>query len=635
MSTLQFCSCRARAALRIPLLVTTFLAGAGAGPFHADLSAQSIRGRVVLDVDSSPVEGMFMALVDSETGERKGGALTDASGLFMIRVSAAGTFRLRGERIGLRTVASGPHTLAPGSDPFLELATAPEAVALEGLNVEGEERCRVDPEVGSATAQVWEEVRKALDVVAWSSEAGLYQYNFSRFERELDEDGRRVRSEYEQSFTGWSKNPYVSVPPEQLALTGFATGPSGPRTFYAPDANALLSDEFLAGHCFRLEREETDAGSRLGLAFEPVDRTGGVDIEGVLWLDEATGLLDRVDFRYLDFDPEVRSRRIGGTVEFRPLESGAWIVPRWVLRLPLIGIRSRPGSSGTEHVLIGIREEGGEVARVLDAEDARGSRADRARGRISGMVFDSTAGVALADAHVYASGTSYAATTDADGSFEIMGLRPGEYTLGVTHSRLDSLGLRVRPRHVLVRSGATSRVELAVPGLTSAFAEELCPPNTRSDTTAVLVGVVRDRTSGVPLSGATVKVSARSWTFRNASGGAMVRQNTTWQETDAGVGGHFAFCQVPSDEYLLLDANHLGREARPDSVRIRRTGDVERKDIQIRMNDATFEEERPAPDADAAPVYELPGVDVSVDPRERERIRREGTCFDGMTRVQT
>lgn len=564
----------------LPLTIV-LVAGALHGLVPVDGAAQLVRGRVVSEVNEAPVEGMFMTLADHVTGERVGAALTDASGLFMIRTEAPGTFRLRGERMGLRSVADGPFVLSSGSSPFVELATAPEAIVLEGLEIEGEERCKVDPEVGSATARVWEEVRKALDVVAWSSESGLYEYSFNRFERELDASGRRVQSESERSFTGWSKNPYVSVDPEQLAVTGFATGRSGSRIFFAPDANVLMSGEFLAGHCFRLTREETDAGATVGLAFEPVRRTGRVDIEGVLWLDSDTGLLARVEFRYLNFDPDIRSSLVGGTVEFQRLESGAWIVPSWNIRLPMIGIRARGPSAGSEHILVGIREEGGDVVRIMDMQSEGRADPGRLRGRISGLVFDSTAVSPLVGARVYVSGTSYAAVTDNTGGFEMIGLRAGEYRLAVAHPRLDSLGITVSPRRVVVGPGTASRVQLIIPTVKSALAEGLCPPSARSDTTSVLVGIVRDQGTGLAVAEATVRVTARSWSYQSPSAGGLVRQQSVWQETQSDADGGYAFCQVPPDESLQLEANHADRKPTSDSVRSPRPGDVVQKDLEV------------------------------------------------------
>lgn len=542
------------------------------------VSGQVIRG-LVLDGDGSPVEGMFMVAFELETGARSGAALSGPAGAFTIPVGGAGTFRVRGERIGLTTVFSPPLRVDSASIPFVELTTGPEAVVLEGLEVKGEERCRVDPEVGSATARVWDEVRKALEVAEWTAETGAHRYRFRRFVRDLDADGRMVHAASERYTSGWSKNPYVSAPPERLATSGFTSGRAGDRDFYGPDAHVLLSDEFLQGHCFRLKREEDRGGPRVGLEFRPVKRTGNVDIEGVLWL--RSGLLDRVEFRYVDFDPDVRSALIGGTVEFQRLDSGHWIVPKWVLRLPSLGVRTGAGAGSREHFLAGIREEGGEVTWVVDSDRTASAHDLGERGAIRGMVFDSTSGSALAGARVYASGTAHQAFTDGEGAFEISGVPAGDYVLGVMDERLDSLGMRVEPRAVRVHAETTSQVELAVPSVRSWIADALCPATARSDSTAILVGFVRDRNTGVSVAGATVRITVSEMNIRSLLGGLKVTKDHHWIETRTGPDGRYAFCDVHTGQLLQVEARHKERAGDPASVHVRLPGVVMRQDLGL------------------------------------------------------
>ena len=533
------------------------------------LAGQSVRGRVFESESGAPVEGMFVALLDA-SGERRGGALTDASGLFRIQAPVSGRYHLRGERIGLRSVTSAAMTLGMGDAPFVELQTVQEAIQLRGLEVDGEERCRVDPEIGSTTARVWDEVRKALSVVAWSVEERTYRYRFDRFERELSPDGRTVLSEAERSSTGWSANPFRAISAAQLATDGFARGDAGGRIYYAPDAGVLLSDAFLHRYCFRLERED----GRLGLGFEPVERRLGVQIAGVLWLDRE-GVLDRVDYRYLDYDPWVRSDLVGGTVEFRQLENGAWIVPRWVVRMPVLG---RPAEGG-DHRLVALREEGGEVVRMTEARAEPPRRGDR--GRIVGTVWDSAHAAPLAAAEVYASGTSHRATTAADGTFTLDALRGGEYALGILHPRLDSLELTVPPVAVVVTPGETHEVTLGLPAAGELLARRLCPPSERTDSTAVIVGRVRDGDTLEPLVDAAVRLTQDATDFELRAGRTSAR--STWTEVRTDERGTYAFCAAPLRSASLTSPTH-GRRSGSDAVPVapRRAGHVLRVDLTFR-----------------------------------------------------
>ncbi|CAN5331760.1 hypothetical protein BH20GEM2_BH20GEM2_18930 [soil metagenome] len=180
--------------------------------------------------------------------------------------------------------------------------------------------------------------------------------------------------------------PFASLPAAELAAGGYVqAGPEG-TYYYAPDADVLLSDTFLDGHCFRVERGEGTERGLIGLAFEPVEprgqpARGRTEIEGVLWLDRASAELRSLEYRYRDVPHDVPTDRLGGRVEFDRLPDGSWIVRRWWVRMPIVETRRdrfrKPDGGAVQErersVLTGLKEEGGEVVEARLAEGSGGS----------------------------------------------------------------------------------------------------------------------------------------------------------------------------------------------------------------------------------------------------------------------
>ena len=105
----------------------------------------------------------------------------------------------------------------------------------------------------------------------------------------------------------------------------------------------------------------------MGLSFEPEPRRRLPDVQGVLWLDEGTAELRALEFSYTRVPEGVNDKRIGGTVEFLRLPSGAWIIRRWELRMPRLVVQplTPPYAASQRRVLVGgFRDAGGEVLEI-------------------------------------------------------------------------------------------------------------------------------------------------------------------------------------------------------------------------------------------------------------------------------
>ena len=231
---------------------------AGATAVSPLAEAQVVRGRLVETGDVRPVGGAMVALVGSGDVEA-GRSLTRDSGLFEIVAPAPGEYWLRAERIGYATTRSDPFRLAAGDTLVIRLEAGVEAISLQGVQAEGDRRCRVRPDEGLAVTRVWDEARKALAAAAWTQDRGMYEYEMTGVTRRLDRDGRQVLSEDRAYQQGFRKAPFVSRPADSLVAEGFARLSPSESIYWAPDAGVLLSDAFLDTHCFRLKQDHDDA----------------------------------------------------------------------------------------------------------------------------------------------------------------------------------------------------------------------------------------------------------------------------------------------------------------------------------------------------------------------------------------
>ena len=142
--------------------------------------------------------------------------------------------------------------------------------------------------------------------------------------------------------------------------------------------------------------------------------------------------------------------------------------------------------------------------RILLAQE----RAGEAHISVVGEVYDSVANRPLADALVQlvrtnALQTARSATTESRGRYRIDSVVPGEYFVSFFHAALDSLAVQAPVRRVVLGARDPERVELGIPGV-ERILSALCPDLPAFDSSAVMVGEVRDADTGVPIANASV-----------------------------------------------------------------------------------------------------------------------------------
>jgi hypothetical protein len=511
-------------ALFVALLTTT------------SLTAQTVRGIVVEQGSGSPIGGALIVLVD-EGGSRRAASLSHASGAFMVEAPGPGRYRLHAERIGFQTGISPLLELTAGEPIFHRLEVSVAAIMLNEIRVEARQRCVMNPSDGLEITRVWDEARKALRVSLWTEQDRSIGFRSRLYTRTLDPVRLQVQEETTRIRTSHGRAPFESLPAERLLEHGFAEYVDGAYTLYAPAAEVLLSDAFMDSHCFRVRAE----GDLIGLAFEPASHFRQPGIQGVFWLDRQTAELRNLEYTYANLRLPGPRDLFRGRVEFERLPTGAWIVQRWWIRSPVVGVRVASAVRGEvrSEFLRAVREDGGEVLDVLGSAGRVGGVGGYV---IEGMVIDSTRAAPLAGASVYVSGTGHSALTDSSGGFRIPDVAAGRYRVGFMHPRLDTLGINSEGVEADVGSQRPlANVQLSVPSLQSIYASHCSEEESRSGI-GIVAGSVRNTGTGVALPGAEVMAS-----WRGGRVGAV---------TDAQ--GRYRICGLPDDIPIAVDARMLG-----------------------------------------------------------------------------
>ena len=621
---------------RCVLLRAAHVAAAAVALSPIAAHGQVVRGVVVDDAAGRGLPGVVVVLLDS-TGKRLAGVLADEEGRYAIRIAAPGRYSVRAERIGYRADAPTPVTLAVGQTVELRLATHPIPVVLSAVRVAERSPCVTGAADGREVSTVWEETRKALYVTDLTQEQELFSARISRYARTLDARTGRVTGYETTQSAAVTRNPFVSVPAAQLSANGYVRQGSTENTYFAPDAAVLLSDEFLRDHCFRLRQGEGRREGLIGLGFEPVRGRNKPDITGTLWIDRATAELRDLEYAYKqvpNLPSTVKSEDFGGRVEFRRLPSGAWIVERWVIRMPVLvdaGTFARrpanvvPGSPLEREEplrLSAIHEEGGEVIETV----ARGVRREFATevASVRGSVFDSTRMLPLQDARVFLDGTQFSARSGVDGTFTIDQVPSGTYSVSVVHPRFDSLNVRAPSATLTLIANQASVAQLAGPSASTILAHD-CKAEDRGPGYAALRGRVRDGFSAGPAIGAQVTVTWNRLVTAATNPVPVVERRL---ETRTDSAGRYAFCGLPEGVKLTARAIADDRRSTPLELKLAE-GEVSVVDIVV-GTPAVVAAADPAKTAAAAASTSAPR-NTPMQQFERRRRRGNGSF---LTRAQ-
>jgi hypothetical protein len=344
---------------------TTLLASALLALSTTSAQPQTVRGTVLDSLTGAPVRDALVMLIGDDDGAPRARALSLDAGTYAVAAPTPGRYSLRTKRIGYRAVQSRPFDIAEGEVLLHDILAPTIRVQLPSVTIHAQRQCVVRPGDGAPAFQLWEEVRTALYQTSLAQRGDLFQTTARRWARELDTLARFVHSDSSWTLSGMAQSPFVAVPADHLDRVGFIEQKAANTWFfYAPDADVLLSEVFLRRHCFRVVQGQDGL---IGLAFEPSKKRRVADVKGVLWLDSTTAELRHLEFGYTKLPWGVPGSRVGGRVGFEQLASGLWIVRRWYVRAPRMGVeRTLFRFGGAMHFrsrerFVSIIEHGGEV----------------------------------------------------------------------------------------------------------------------------------------------------------------------------------------------------------------------------------------------------------------------------------
>jgi hypothetical protein len=497
---------------------------------------QAIRVRATERGTGRVAVGALASLRDS-TGRTLIQGLTDQRGVIILAAPSPGRFTLRIDRIGYAGLTLGPIGLVSRDTASIDAVVPDVRVGLPELTVQSTNpvECELQASAGAVVSMLWDEARKAL-ASSEAPQSRLHPLEIARYDRRFGPDGSIVE-ESSRRHKGETPAPFIAVAPARLARNGFHQRRGSNHIFHAPDARVLLSDEFLAQHCFAPAPGPVGSGL-VGLRFAPTRRhRNRVDVTGTLWLDQRTAELRHLEFVHTNVDRRLRSGAENGLIEFARLPSGEWIVARWRLR-------------------VGYAERGGEVALV-----GSDGQAPMAGGWVAGVVYDSLAGRPLADA-VISVGPTF--RTGSDGAYRLAIPVGREVVVTARHPRLELFDLVPSARAAAVIRGQEIRLDFAVPSRQTLIARSCPDRSVRIETEAVIVGRTVDST-GQRRSG---EIEA-TWTgtpLLRATRRATIGDRETRMTVPADSLGRFAICGVPAGIEI-----RLALPGRADSARARAT----------------------------------------------------------------
>jgi len=428
-----------------------------------DLTAQVVRGTVTERVSGQPLTGVLVSIASVQDSLRPGGVrhtLTDARGEYALRLSSGGQYLVSAKRIGVARHSADVMTLREGETRRLDIALDRFEHKLPIVNVLETNLCFRRSEQRRQIMALWDEVRTALIATDVTREEQLLSGFLSRYVRTLEPASLRILEDRRSVSEGFFVRPMRSISGDSLAKVGYwATQDADTLVFYGPDEEVLLSTAFRSGHCFELITGRDAIRGFVGLGFRPKGRNVKGGIEGTLWIDAGNFELRFVEFRYTNLITIPRSPHLGGQVHYTRHPSGAWLVRRWFIRMPVFpeivtaDVGLGPGRSTPRPVLWRILEEGGGLYTL-------GLRSWEAPGTITGTITDSTGQMPLRGTVVGLSGTPFSTEVDSSGRFQFDSIAPGAYTLLASHPTYAMFGQLADDEPLTLESGKEYRATM-------------------------------------------------------------------------------------------------------------------------------------------------------------------------------
>lgn len=478
------------------LQVRTYTYAAAALLVAFSAGAQEVRVEVVRHADGDPIPGALVAILSESRSPI--GRFSGRDGRATLNPPRRIGYRIRVEKIGY-DVWTSALLVASDRPTRLRAGMKVRSLRLPPLTGSTETLCSTLGEQASVVGDMWGEIRKALNANSVTEGQGLAPLDIESYDRLVDANGTVISERSDRRRAN-------GIRPYNVIESGPPASPKTPApVFSVPEAATLLSDQFIAAHCFTGIRGAGAESGLLGLEFKPAKLGKEPDLSGVLWLDPTTYSLRRLVFDYVNLPVPARAGQPTGRVEYQQLAGGEWVVTRWQLRVP----RGLGDSTAGARAARGYHEIGG-VARSTGAPAAVAVTpvSSPVEGtRVTGTVVDGTTGAPLAGVDVSTFSGRQKTSTNRGGGFELWMEGSVTDSLVFEHPRLRLFHVaRVRP--FSVTGGNRVQVSVVIPGY-AALRQGLCPASgTSAQPGGLAIGYVRDA-AGNPVQDAQVGATWR------------------------------------------------------------------------------------------------------------------------------
>jgi hypothetical protein len=228
----------------------------------------------------------------------------------------------------------------------------------------------------SDVTRLWQIARATLDASRSRVGADDATVMVQFFDRRVARNGKVLDSGSTNTRQVSAHRPYRSLPPDSVASVGYVIETAQEVSYYAPDAEVLLSAPFAATHCFGIQTPPSSSPTWIGLSFRPRGERDDVrEIAGTFWFDRQSLVLQRLEFRYTNVPTAYLTAKVGGDLSFSRLHTGAWIINRWEIRMPQGNVSSQlllnnnGKTTQRQAVVESLRVAGGEVTATLEKRE--------------------------------------------------------------------------------------------------------------------------------------------------------------------------------------------------------------------------------------------------------------------------
>jgi len=460
----------------------------------SSLSAQMIQGRVLMADSVTGVGGIEVIALDS-AGATVARSLSSPSGGYVLRLSAATAYELRALRVGYTPTIVQAVRVDDATVREIDIILNQSPVALPAVAIRGKDRCGVDTADATRLLQLLSESRSALTAAPSALPGGTHRARVIRIDGQMDADGKNREVDSLGARELVNKGLLSDAPFDTLAQAGFlhAYG-TGEFAYDLPTPEFIVSDPFIAGHCFHIVAPPAEHSDWIGLGFAPIESRGAVaDVAGTLWLKRQAFDPQRLEIKYTNVQHhEVQAcdssvagigvmcqsmgsgTELSGVVEFKRSSTGAWIASQSTITTGVVAAKFRElfkergrgpkaqscaGGPGCERVsglvprlgfvissVVSLAREGAEIYHdaVSDAVVTRNAkkRAGAHPASVEGRVTDS-GGRPLAGAVIEALEPGRAAIANDSGFFTIRVLPATLSTIQITHDGFEPVAFKL------------------------------------------------------------------------------------------------------------------------------------------------------------------------------------------------